>query len=283
LPSYDVHQHFWPPAFIDALSQRTAPPRLRDGVLELAVEGNFAVDFADHDLGRRLELLDRHGIDVALISLAPTMEVNGQDELVDAYYTGILEIARESGGRLRPLANGECKDGFAGACVSAPALVEGVGPLLAGLEAAGQILFVHPGPPVAPPAGAPAWWTPIAEYTAQMQAAYLAWLGRDAERHTGLPVIFAILAGGAPIQLERFASRNIQVPPHPNVYFDIASYGHRALELCVAAYGVGQLVFGSDTPVLDPGPGLQALAEFGDAVVETVWRENPARLLGDKQ
>jgi hypothetical protein len=32
--------------------------------------------------------------------------------------------------------------------------------------------------------------------------------------------------------------------------------------------------------VLDPGPGLQALAEFGDAVVETVWRENPTRVLG---
>jgi 6-methylsalicylate decarboxylase len=276
----DVHQHFWPPAFLEALARRTAPPRLHDGVLELAVEGSFAVDFADHDLGRRLDLLDRHGIDVALISLAPTMEVEGEHELVDAFYTGILEVARESRGRLRPLANGECKDGFAGACVSAPALAEGVEPLLGELEAAGQLLFVHPGPPVAVPVGAPAWWTPIAEYTAQMQAAYLAWLARDAEGHADLPVIFAILAGGAPIQLERFASRSIEVPRHSNVYFDIASYGHRALELCVAAYGVGQLVFGSDTPVLDPGPGLQALAEFGDAVVETVWRENPTRVLG---
>jgi 6-methylsalicylate decarboxylase len=279
LPSYDIHQHFWPPAFIEALSRRTAPPRLRDGILELAVEGSFVVDFADHDLGRRLDLLDRHGIDVALISLAPTMEVDGHGELVEAFYAGMHDVAAESRGRLRPLAYSECKDGFAGTCVSAPALVEGVEPLLAELEAAGQMLFVHPGPPTRLPDRAPSWWPALVEYTAQMQAAYLAWLARHAVRHPRLPVVFAILAGGAPGQLERFASRKIDVPPHPNVYFDIASYGHRALELCIAADGVGQLVFGSDTPVLDPDLGLQALGGFGDAVLRAVCEENPTRVL----
>jgi predicted TIM-barrel fold metal-dependent hydrolase len=280
LPRYDVHQHFWPAPFVEALSRRADPPCLRDGALELAVEGTFPVDFRDHDLSNRLELLDRNDIDVAFISLAPTMEVDGHDELVEAFYTGMLEVASQSRGRLRPLAYGECKEGFAGACVSAPALVAGVESLLAALEEAGQMLFVHPGPPAALPADAPAWWPALAEYTAQMQAAYLAWLARDAARHPGLPVVFAILAGGAPIQFERFRTRKIEIPPHPNVYFDIASYGQRALELCVGAYGVGQLVFGSDAPVLDPGSGLRALAEFGDAVVESVCSETPARLLG---
>jgi hypothetical protein len=280
LPSYDVHQHFWPEPFVEALSRRTETPYLRDTALELAVEGTCAVDLRDHDLTRRLELLDRNDIDVAFISLAPTMEVDGHDELVEAFYAGMLEVASQSRGRLRPLAYGECKEGFAGACVSAPALVAGVESLLAALEEAGQMLFVHPGPPAALPADAPAWWPALAEYTAQMQAAYLAWLARDAARHHGLPVVFAILAGGAPIQLERFGSRNIEVPPHPNVYFDVASYGRRALELCLASYGADQLVFGSDTPVLDPGSGLQALGELGDAVVKTVSRENPTRMLG---
>jgi predicted TIM-barrel fold metal-dependent hydrolase len=208
------------------------------------------------------------------------MEVDGHVELVEAFYVGMLEVAAESRGRLRPLAYGECKDGFAGACVSAPALVGGVEPLLGELERAGQMLFVHPGPPTALPAGGPGWWPAMADYTAQMQAAYLAWLARDAVRHPRLPVVFAILAGGAPIQLERFRTRNIDVPPHANVYFDIASYGQRALELCLSAYGVDQLVFGSDTPVLDPGLGLQALGGFGDAVLEAVCAENPTRVLG---
>lgn len=237
------------------------------------------MELGDHELARRLELLDRNGIDVALVSLAPTMEADGHEELIDAFYTGMLDVSEESGGRLRPLAYGECKDGFAGACVSAASLVGDLEPLLAELEAAEQMLFVHPGPPMALPASGPSWWPALADYTAQMQAAYLAWLARDADRHPRLPVVFAILAGGAPIQLERFGSRNIELPPHPNVYFDIASYGQRALELCIAAYGAGQLVFGSDAPVLDPGPGLQALAEFGDAVVESVCSENPARFL----
>jgi hypothetical protein len=280
LPRYDVHQHFWPEPFVEALSRRTETPYLRDTVLELAVEGTCLVDLGDHDLTRRLELLDRNGIDVALVSLAPTMEVDGHDELVEAFYTGMLEVASQSRGRLRPLAYGECRQGFAGACVSAPALVAGVEPLLTALEEADQMLFVHPGPPAALPADAPAWWPAMAEYTAQMQAAYLAWLARDAARHPELPVVFAILAGGAPIQLERFGTRKIEVPPHSNVYFDIASYGRRALELCLASYGADQLVFGSDTPVLDPASGLQALAELGDAVVETVSRENPTRVLG---
>lgn len=280
MPSYDVHQHFWPESFVEALSSRSDPPCLRDGVLELAVEGTSRVNLGDHDLTRRLELLDRNGIDVALISLAPTMEVDGHEDLVDAFYAGMLEAAAESQERLRPLAYGECKDGFAGACVSAPALVAGVEPLLGELERAGQMLFVHPGPPAALPREAPGWWPAMADYTAQMQAAYLAWLARDAVRHPRLPVVFAILAGGAPIQLERFRTRNIDVPSHGNVYFDIASYGHRALELCISAYGADQLVFGSDTPVLDPGLGLQALGTFADAVLETVCAENPTRVLG---
>jgi 6-methylsalicylate decarboxylase len=246
------------------------------------VEGPFTVDFRDHDLSRRLELLDRHGIDAALISLPPTMEVDGHEELVAAYSAGILEVATESRGRLRPLTYGECRDGFAGACISAAALVGGLEPLLGELEEAGQMLFVHPGPPATLPAGTPAWWAAVADYTAQMQAAYLVWLTRDAARHPALPIVFAILAGGGPIQLERLRSRGVDVEstPQSNTFLDTASYGRRALELCLASSEAGRLVFGSDAPVLDPGPGLQALADFGDAVVENVCSENPARLLG---
>ncbi len=282
MPSVDVHQHLWPEPFLAALSRRTAPPCTRDGVLELAVEGSFPVDLREHELAQRLELLDRHGIDVALVSLPPTLEVDGHPELADAYHAGILEVAQASDGRLRPLAHRACLDGFAGACVSAEALVRGVEPLLRDLEDAGQLLFVHPGPPAAVPAGAPAWWAAVVDYTAQMQAAYAAWLARDASRHPELPVVFAILAGGGPVQVERMQSRGVEAGSalHANVYFDTSSYGRRALDLALGTYGVGRLVFGSDAPVLDPGPGLRVLAELGDAVAETVCRANPTRLLG---
>jgi predicted TIM-barrel fold metal-dependent hydrolase len=151
------------------------------------------------------------------------------------------------------------------------------------LEAAGQMLFVHPGPPQGQaPAGAPAWWAPGVDYTAQMQAAYAAWLFRDADRFPQLRVLFAILAGGAPVQLERLQSRGVDPSAalRPNVYFDTASYGRRALELCLAALGPDQLVYGSDLPVIDPGPTRAAVLGFGEDVAGLVCDENPARLLG---
>jgi predicted TIM-barrel fold metal-dependent hydrolase len=122
----------------------------------------------------------------------------------------------------------------------------------------------------------------VVDYPAQMQAAYATWLVRDAVRFPDLPVIFAILAGGAPVQLERMRSRGVddREAIRPNVYFDTSSYGRRALELCLSTFGVTQLVHGSDVPVIDPRPTLGAVRGFGEAVERIVLRENPARLLG---
>ena len=38
-----------------------------------------------------------------------------------------------------------------------------------------------------------------------------------------------------------------------NIYLDTASYGARALELSLASYGVGRLLYGSDVPVIESG------------------------------
>ena len=284
--SYDLHQHLWPEPFVSALSRRAAPPRLRSTRLE-TVEGEFDADLRAHDLGARVALLDRDRIDAAVVSLPPTLgvELLHREEaapLLEAYHDGIRELAASSRGRLVPLAAGACLEGFAGASIAAGALVEDTGalaPLLAELERRGHILFVHPGPGRAR-AGLPAWWPAVVDYTAQMQAAYAAWLARDSERHPRLRVVFAILAGGGPFQLERLRSRGVEVRStlHANVFLDTASYGRRALELCLATYGVRQLVYGSDVPVIDSRPTLQALREFGDAVAEAVCTEN-ARLL----
>jgi predicted TIM-barrel fold metal-dependent hydrolase len=67
---------------------------------------------------------------------------------------------------------------------------------------------------------------------------------------------------------------------HDNVYYDTASYGRRAIELCLSTFGVTQLVYGSDTPVIDPRPTLDAVRGFGDGVSELLLVDNPSRLLG---
>lgn len=276
----DLHQHLWPEELIRALERRRDPPRLRGSRLELAVEGAFDVDLGAHELDARLALLDRHELETAVVSLAPTMETEGLEELEDAYHEGVAALAAAAGGRLVALAAREPRDGFAGVCISAARLTGGAETLLSRLAAEGGFLFVHPGPPSAPPAGAPSWWAPAVDYTAQMQAAYLSWLTRDAARFPSVPVVFAILAGGGPFQLERLRSRGggVQAPP-TNVFLETSSYGTRALELCAATHGAAQLVFGSDAPVLEPETTLRAVRELDEATQELLLETTPAHLL----
>jgi predicted TIM-barrel fold metal-dependent hydrolase len=114
-----------------------------------------------------------------------------------------------------------------------------------------------------------------------MQAAYAAWLTDGAPRWPDIPVVFAILAGGAPFQLERLRSRGVdtRLLTGANVHLDTASYGRLSLELCLAAYGVGHLVYGSDAPVIDAGPTLAAVNALGKATADAICRHNPAALL----
>lgn len=289
MPTFDVHQHFWPEQLVTALARRNLPPRLRGSVLELDGEGLFEIDLAEHRLDRRLELLDRDGTEIAVLSLQPTLGIEalpGEERapLLDAWHEGARELVRAASGRLRAFAAGECLDGFVGACVPASAVVLGGAEfeaLLARHVECGQVLFVHPGP-ARPPEGAPPWWAAVVDYTAQMQAAYAASLAQRAAGGSRPDTVFAVLAGGAPIQLERLASRGVgdRFALDSSVYLDVASYGRRALELCLSTFGVRQLVYGSDLPVVDPRPTLRAVRALGDAVADVVHAENATFLFG---
>jgi hypothetical protein len=280
MPIVDLHQHLWPEQLVEALARRKSPPRLAGTVLELAGERSTEIDLGAHDLETRLALLDRNEIDVAVLSLQPTLGID--DELGEVYEAGIRELVAASSGRLVALAVGRAVDGFPGVCVAASELgaLDAIAPTLDVLARSGAFLFVHPGP-AHPPDDAPHWWPAVVDYTAQMQAAYAAWLASGAERWPGLKVVFAILAGGAPFQFERLSSRGVAGREllHENVYFETASYGRRALEICLATFGVNQLCLGTDTPVIDPQPTLDAVRGFGDAVTDALCNVNPSRLL----
>jgi 6-methylsalicylate decarboxylase len=283
---HDVHRHLWPEPLLEALRERSSPPWLRGWTLVLR-DGEYPIDPHGYGPERCLADLDRDGIDVAVVSCPPTLGIEELPPteaapLLDAYHDGVLDAAATSGGRLLALAMQEPREGFAGLSVSAAAVddLDRLTPAFAELERRGGILFVHPGP-AAPRAGAPEWWTAGVDYTAQMQAAYAAWLAEGVERWPELRVVFAILGGGAPIQLERLRSRGFDVRRalHPTLFLDTASYGRRALELCLATYGGRQLVFGSDAPVISPDVTLEAVRSFGQAVTEAVCMDNPVELL----
>lgn len=268
------------------MRRRASPPRITGAELELA-EGSFPFDPAEHDLEARLALLDREGTDLAVLSLQPTL---GHDrlppperaELVAAWEEGIAALVTDAGGRLAALAAGLSRPGFVGSCIGSDALAdtEALEPVVESVRDRDGFLFVHSsGGPVPP--GVPGWWGALTLYTAQMQAAYLTWLVHGQERWPDVPIVFAILAGGGPFQLERLASRGIEVRStlHRNIFFDTASYGRRALELCVETFGVEQLVYGSDLPVVDPEPTLRAIEGFGESVERMVRQDTPTRLL----
>ena len=62
---------------------------------------------------------------------------------------------------------------------------------------------------------------------------------------------------------------------------DTASFGEAALGQFVRMHGSGQLVHGSDAPVLAPGSALDALRGLGDHVLGAATVAVPGRLLGD--
>jgi Amidohydrolase len=285
--TFDLHQHMWPTVFMDALRARTEPPALRGTVLTTC-EGAFDVDLRAHDPEHRLGELDRDGIDVAVLSLQPTLGIEAlpagvRDALELAWVDGMAELIRRSGGRFRALAPWRVVDGFAGTSVGASALLdrERHAPLLAEVDAGGGVLFVHPEAEGARPPGRPEWWNWAPGYTSQMQRAYLSWLADGREHLASVRVVFSILAGGAPFLLERLSHRGVEVRSalDSGVYFDTATHGRRAIELCIETFGASQLVYGSDVPVVDPQFTLRAVKGFGDAVARLLQIDTPGALL----
>jgi 6-methylsalicylate decarboxylase len=287
MTTYDLHQHLWPAPFVTTLRKRTNPPRLVRNALTTA-EGSFTIDLHDHDPETRLETLDRDGLDVAVLSLQPSLGLerlpdDDRADLEDAWAEAILELITVSAGRFLAFSPTGVRAGFAGVSLGSSIFAdfERSAGLLDAAATAGATVFVHPdvGSPADP--DRPAWWEWVTGYPARMQSAYLAWLSFGRERWPTLRVLFAMLGGGGPFQLERLARRGIDVRSvlDPNTFFDVSTHGRRAMELCIETFGVAQLAYGSDTPVVDPRPTLDAVRGFGDAVTHVLQSDTPSRLL----
>ncbi len=284
--TYDVHQHLWPDAFVAALRARREVPYLRKSDL-VTPEGSFPVALEAHDPERRIAMLDRDAIDVAVVSLQPSLGIEllagaERDELELAWLEGTRDVVADAGGRLLAFAPWRLAEGCVGTSVGTSAMLDphAAPALLDAVDASGGVLFVHPESQDSMPTGRPEWWNWTAAYTGQMQRAYLAWLADGRDRLPSVKVIFAILAGGAPIQHERLVHRGVDVRSglDPNTLFDTASYGRRAIELCIETFGVERLVYGSDTPVIDAQPTLDAVRGLGDSVVHILQTDTPERL-----
>jgi hypothetical protein len=304
MQSVDVHQHLLSEPLIAELARRDAPPALvrRDGgwTFRVAGEPDSVLSLAATDVAAREADLRFDGIDRALVALSSALGIETLPAaeavpLLEAHHLGIDALPARFGGwgavALEAPDPADVDAAIARGCVglslpasalATPAALERVGPLLARLERHDAALFVHPGPVAASgPAAAslPTWWPALTDYVAQMQAAWFAFLHAGRAAHPRLRVLFAMLAGGAPLQLERFVARGGEAPaaPDPGVFYDTSSYGPRMLEAMLDAVGPEQLVYGSDRPVVDPdAPRLDGA--LGQALLST----NPDRLLNPR-
>ncbi|HTW12090.1 MAG TPA: hypothetical protein VME01_05055 [Solirubrobacteraceae bacterium] len=279
----DSHQHIWTAPLIAALAQRDRLPlvRIQDGVTILHGAGElpYVIDVEAEAPQRRAALVHGDGLDLALIAISSPIGIEAldrgsADELIDAHLQGVgaLGAGFEAWGPLA-LSEPDADDvdrlrerGCTGISLPAGALagpewLDVVSPVLERAAEWGMPVFVHPGR--APGSSAveatmnePLWWRALTDYVVQMQAAWLTFATEGRRQHPELVVVFAMLAGGAPLLCERLDARGgpgVDLRD-PGVYYDTSSYGPVAIEAMARRVGGDQLVYGSDRPVVEPVP-----------------------------
>jgi 6-methylsalicylate decarboxylase len=279
----DAHQHIWTEPLLAKLAQRDRLPLVRyeDGltVLHCAAEQAYVIDVEAEAPARRAALVHADGLDRAVIAISSPIGIEalpraGAVELIDAYLDGVAALPREfdAWGPV-PLDSADPDDvdavlarGCIGISMPAGALsgadrLEQLGPVLERVAERNVPLFVHPGRapgqrPTQGEFGEPLWWRPLTDYVSQMQAAWLTFAALGRREYPYLKVVFAMLAGGAPLLTERLNARggpSIDLGD-PNTFFETSSYAADAIEMMARRVGESQLVYGSDRPVIDPQP-----------------------------
>src|ERR1700722_14812498 len=279
----DVHQHLWTEPLLEALERRTRLPFVRREdrlcVVHVAGETPSAIDLDAERPQARSELLGRDGVDRALIAISSPLGIEAlpraeADELIGAHLDGVSALGEGFGAwgplALEGIAAADVDAALARGCVGvslpagalgAPSELDGLHSVLARIEQLKVPLFIHPGPGLAqrlrePSLSDPLWWPALTRYVAQMQAAWLALSAIARREHSGLRVVYAMLAGGAPLLRERLAARGgpaVDVTG-PLDFYDTSSYGPVAVEAMARQVGPRQLLHGSDRPVAEPVP-----------------------------
>ena len=274
----DIHQHIWTTPLLDALARRECHPFVRrdDGlcVLHLAGELPCVIDEAAESTTARTQLLDTDGVELAAVAISSpigieTLAPDDAHELIRAHLDGVLALGDRfaAWGPIpirRPdpvevdavLARGCIGVSLPSAALADLDALEAIGPVLERIQDLGAPLFVHPGGFVArqPSLSDPLWWTALTSYVSDMQAAWLTFVTHGRRELPRLRILFAMLAGGAPLQAERLGARGgPAIDLHdPLTFYDTSSYGPMVIEAMAAWLGPDRLVYGSDRPVIEP-------------------------------
>jgi 6-methylsalicylate decarboxylase len=277
----DIHQHVWTEPLLDALAARRCLPFVRrtDGltVLHCAGERPYVIDVAFESQRERSRLLDADGVDLAVVAISSPIGIEAlaheqAAELISAHLDGVLRLGDEFAA-WGPVAI-EAPDpaavdevlarGCIGVSIPAVALagreaLAAIAPVLERVQWHDVPVFVHPGGVSArdareAPLDEPLWWRALTDYVSQMQAAWLTFAAYGRRELPELQAVFAMLAGGAALLGERLAARGgPAIDLHdPLTFYDTSSYGPKLVQAMARLVGPGQLVYGSDRPVIEP-------------------------------
>jgi hypothetical protein len=277
----DIHQHVWTEPLLDALARREELPFIRHEqgltVLFLAGERPYVIDLEAETPSRRSALVELDGLDRALVCSSSPLGIEALPRsqalaLIDAYHDGALALGEPFGVWGALALDGLCPQdvdralerGCVGVSLPAGMLIGADGlahlaPALRRLEDSGAPLLVHPGPRARLLAGEaslsdPLWWPALTRYVAEMQAAWLSFMSQGRRSHPQLRVVFSMLAGLAPLHAERLAARGGPAccASDQLIFYDTSSYGSRAIGWLEEIVDPGQILYGSDRPVVDP-------------------------------
>jgi hypothetical protein len=281
----DIHQHLWTEPLVAALASRRELPFVRRErgltVLFLVGERPYVIDLTSEEPAHRAALVESDGLDRALLCLSSPLGIECLPResalpLLDAYHEGALGVDGPFGvwGAIaldrpdpddvdRALARGCVGLSLPAGAICSVGAVAHLRDVLARLALHGAPVLIHPGPGPRPPltesARAPSladplWWPALTRYVGEMHAAWLAFVSSGRQQHPELRVVFSMLAGLAPLHLERLSSRGGPTPNlhDPLIFYDTASYGPTAVGALADVVGAEQLLYGSDRPVLEP-------------------------------
>jgi aminocarboxymuconate-semialdehyde decarboxylase len=289
----DIHAHLFPSSYLDRLAALGHTDT--DAVRGLGAGGSA------EELARRLELMDRAGVDLQVVSPSSLVPwVGGADEALDVARFGndrYAAIAAASGGRLAgfavlPLPHVDAAlveveralalPGIVGVAVTTE--VAGLSladasfePLFAELDRRESILFVHP-------AGLDAGstlirtarlsWTLGAPVEDTVAAVHLITSGVPA-RFPRMQIVIPHLGGGLPMLVRRLDAQLPRIAPGApesassavrRMWFDTVSHAHGpALTAAAASFGPDRLLLGTDFPYVRDDHYVEAVRYVREA------------------
>jgi aminocarboxymuconate-semialdehyde decarboxylase len=284
----DVHNHYYPPAFIDALRAGNSELKVRDDaegnpVLYSPGDANIAVP-GHRDIAYRETVLAAEGVDRQLISLTcPGTLLESPErsaKLAALVNDAFAEVMATRGNRFTALATLPLNDpsasvaefervrklGFTGCMLmgnvnGVPLADRRFWPLWERASDAGAVMYIHPTFPLGVEAMQEYWLMPLVGFLfdTTLAAAHLVFAGIP-ERFPGIKWVLGHLGGTIPYLAERldrgfnaFAEcrKDLKLPPSEHLkrfYYDTVNFDPAALRLAIEFAGVEQILAGSDYP-----------------------------------